>query len=83
VELTLFVECEDGDIEAFAEVVDFFLHDTFNPSRIRSTFRRRTAQITLLSHWGFTVGAWLPRRKIELELDLAKVPGAPQQIIHF
>jgi len=29
---------------------------------------------------GFTVGAWLPWRGIELELDLALLEGAPQVV---
>ena len=83
VDLTLFVACESGEVRPFEDVADFFLHDTFEPVRLRATFRGSLAQVPLVSSGGFTVGAWLPRLAIELELDLSAVPGAPSRIVNF
>ncbi len=83
VDLTLFVAAESGEVKPFEDVVDFFLHDTFEPERLRATFRGIEAQISIVSSGGFTVGAWLPRQAVELELDLATVPLAPRRIVRF
>jgi len=38
------------------------------------------AELKVTAWGGFTVGLWLPIQQVELELDLAEVPGAPQNI---
>jgi hypothetical protein len=75
--ITLSVSGESG-FESYDEVAEFFLHPTFRPSRLRAAFHGRKAEVRIVSWGGFTVGVWLPKRGIELELDLAKIPGAPR-----
>jgi hypothetical protein len=61
-------------------VAEFFLHDSFRPSRVKATFRDAVAAKTVTAWGGFTVGAWIPSKGVELELDLAQEPGAPDII---
>jgi hypothetical protein len=77
VEITLAVLCEK-DLESYDDVVEFFLHPTFRPSRLRVAFRGQRAVVQIVSRGGFTVGTWLPKRHVELELDLARLPDAPR-----
>ncbi len=65
---------------SFSDAVEFFLHPTFNPSRIKVAFRGHEAAVTVRALGGFTVGVWLPAQGIELECDLALLPEAPQVI---
>ncbi|BCI68736.1 pYEATS domain-containing protein [Acetobacter aceti] len=64
----------DGD-----EVL-FYLHDSFPKNVRRERFRGGRASIAVTTWGGFTVGIWLPRQQIELELDLAQLPNAPKAI---
>jgi hypothetical protein len=64
----------DGDL------VHFHVHDSFSPSMFKCLFKEGVAKLTLEAWGGFTVGAWIPSRKVELELNLAEVPGAPKII---
>ncbi|MEG8028954.1 pYEATS domain-containing protein [Sphingomonas aerolata] len=59
------------------EEVEFFLHDSYRPDRVRASFEDGKACYAVLAWGGFTLGAWLPARKIELELDLSEMKGAP------
>jgi hypothetical protein len=60
------------------EEVEFHLHDSFKPPTVTQRFRRGVAQL-LVSVWGgFTVGIWIPKHQIELELNLAELSKAPQ-----
>jgi hypothetical protein len=77
--IILSVSGESG-FESYDEAVEFFLHPTFRPDRLRATFRGRKAEAQIVSWGGFTVGVWLPKHSIELELDLAKIPGAPRVV---
>jgi hypothetical protein len=61
-------------------IAEFFLHDSFRPSRVKAAFRKGEATQTVTSWGGFTVGAWIPSAKVELELDLAREPGASRII---
>ena len=61
----------------FARIV---LHPTFSPPAIKVAFRGRHARLRIRAWGGFTVGAWVPRDGIELELDLAQVESAPRII---
>jgi len=79
VPITLSVSAE-GEFESYEEIVEFFLHPTFRPDRLRAAFEGRKAEVQIVAWGGFTVGVWLPQRGIELELDLAKVPGAPRAV---
>lgn len=68
------------DFESYDDVVEFFLHPTFRPDRLRAAFHGHDAELRIVAWGGFTVGAWLPARRIELELDLANLPDAPKVI---
>jgi hypothetical protein len=61
-------------------VAEFFLHDSFRPSRVKATFRNAVATHTVTASGGFTVGAWIPSEEVELELDLAHEPRTPNII---
>lgn len=58
----------------------FYLHDSFPKDVRRERFRDGRAKTSVTSWGGFTVGIWLPRQGIELELDLALLPDAPVPI---
>ena len=60
--------------------VQFFLHDSFQPQMHEVLFKAGVAEFGVAAWRGFTVGAWLPFEGIELELDLAAMPDAPQVI---
>ena len=76
----LIVECtKPGTVGD--EQVEFFLHDSFRPNRIAAAFRKGRATAAVTAWGGFTVGAWLPARELELELNLATAPGAPRIIV--
>ncbi|SHF21701.1 hypothetical protein SAMN02745157_1927 [Kaistia soli DSM 19436] len=62
------------------EYVEFFLHDTFVPDVFRTPFIGNTSTLSVLAFGGFTVGAWIPSREVELELDLASIRKAPRII---
>lgn len=68
---------------SYNEPVEFFLHPTFHPDRIRTIFRGYRARIELGCYGGFTVGAWIPGAGVELELDLAELDDAPHIIKNF
>ncbi len=77
VEVVLTVKAPRGvDLEN-ADCVEFYLHDTFDPDVVPAMFTGGVAELSLITYGGFTVGAWIGCSKIELELDLAKVRGAP------
>ncbi len=80
VDVHLRVDADSSLPSSFSDVVVFFLHPTFNPNRVSVAFRGHTATLTVRAWGGFTVGAWLPHRGVELECDLAAVPGAPRII---
>jgi hypothetical protein len=61
-------------------IAEFFLHDSFRPSRVKVAFRKGEATQAVTSWGGFTVGAWIPSAEVELELDLARERGAPRII---
>lgn len=65
---------------SYSDVVEFFLHPTFSPNRIKASFRGREASLTVRASGGFTVGVWLPDHDVELESDLALLPGAPRVV---
>ncbi|MGR9265614.1 pYEATS domain-containing protein [Rhizobium leguminosarum] len=58
----------------------FYLHDTFRPDNHTVGFVSRRSRLNLHAFGGFTVGVWLPRQEIELELDLAEIADAPTAI---
>jgi hypothetical protein len=75
------VVCADRSLPPnYSDAVEFFLHPSFNPSRLKVKFRGHKASLTVRAWGGFTVGAWLPERGVELECDLAELPGAPRVI---
>jgi hypothetical protein len=58
------------------EVILFALHDTFGDPPIRLVKAENgTADLSLISYGSFTVGAALDGGNIELELNLADLPG--------
>lgn len=80
VEITLTVRAFAHLAPSFGPV-EFYLHDTFNPSRIVTRMRGHEASVTVSAWGGFTVGAWIPGAGIELECDLAQLPDAPRVIV--
>jgi len=58
----------------------FYLHDSFRPVRQIAEFEKGAATLRVTAWGGFTVGAWIPHAGIQLELDLAKMKGAPDII---
>lgn len=81
VELTIGVVADGKAGELVpAEKAEFFLHDSFDPAKYAVGFRGRSARLTVSAWGGFTVGVWLPQQQLELELDLAQLPGAPRII---
>ncbi|MBP2238694.1 hypothetical protein J2Z31_005235 [Sinorhizobium kostiense] len=84
VTVVLTVEADPDLISSsYDEPVEFFLHPTFHPDRIRTIFRGYRARIELGCYGGFTVGAWIPGAGVELELDLAELSDAPHIIKNF
>ena len=51
-----------------------------NPSRLKAIFQGHEASLTVRARGGFTVGAWLPERGVELECDLADPAIAPSRV---
>jgi hypothetical protein len=81
VEITCSVRCVEPNLQLIpGEKVSLFLHDTFRPDRVELELMSREAQYTFLAYGGFTIGIWIPRLNIQLELDLAALPDAPQAI---
>ena len=66
--------------EGFDGVVVIYLHSSFRPPRYELRFKDGVAKDKLKAWGGFTVGAWIPSRGVELELDLARVSAAPKII---
>jgi hypothetical protein len=64
-----------------ASEVEYFLHDSFDPDRLTIPFKDGVAEFSTLAYGGFTVGVWIAQAKIELELDLTRVRGAPRTIL--
>lgn len=64
----------------YSDMVEFFLHPTFDPPRLSAVFQGYEAKLKAYAVGGFTAGAWLRAQQIELELDLALLPGAPKII---
>jgi hypothetical protein len=58
--------------------VEFFLHDSFSPDHYVETLGEGRAELKIHAWGGFTVGVWIPRSGVELELDLALLPDAPR-----
>jgi hypothetical protein len=79
VRIKLSVVAEGVEVSA-GETVQFFLHSTFDPSVMTAPFEGQRASISRLSTGGFTVGAWIPSRRISLELNLATLSYAPRII---
>jgi hypothetical protein len=77
VEIQLDVRADPSRDPSYSDTVEFFLHPTFKPSCLKTTFRGHQASLAVRAKGGFTVGAWLPEREIELECDLAELPDAP------
>lgn len=72
------VTAEPGLPVSAGGVVWFCLHPSFNPQWVRVMLINGRAELSIETWGGFTVGAWLPDGRVELELDLAKHPLAPQ-----
>jgi hypothetical protein len=77
-EVRLFVLAEDGTDMADVSAVEFFIHDDFEPNRLKTPVLGDKAKLSVNVTGGFTVGAWVPARRAKLELDLSKAPGAPR-----
>ena len=68
--------------DELAPAVAIFIDDVFRclKAGIVAKFVGNTARFSILAYGGFTVGAWIPSRQLQLELDLSEPPGAPQVI---
>jgi hypothetical protein len=62
------------------DCIEFYLHDTFDPDVVPAMFHDGKAELSLITTGGFTVGVWIPCADVQLELDLAELPGAPRII---
>jgi len=80
VTVALRVDADEGIALAIGECVWLCLHPSFNPEWVRLLFRGRTATLTVKAWGGFTVGAWVESRQVELECDLAELEHAPTRI---
>lgn len=78
VEIVMIVEAMNVDLPSSA-TAEFYLHQSFEPNNIiPAGFRNGRAEVSVIAYGGFTVGVWLPWKRVELELDLAEVKGAPR-----
>jgi hypothetical protein len=77
VAVELVVEAKEPSLLSIGDSVWFCLHPTFNPEWVRVFFRGGSATLLVRAWGGFTVGAWLPSQRIELECNLAAATGAP------
>lgn len=80
VQIRLMVQASPDASASPGDRVRFYLHDTFDPDVYERRLRDDQARLSIHAFGGFTVGVWLPRQKLQLELDLAEVPGAPEAI---
>lgn len=76
VRISLIVEADRAVSDGTS--VEFYLHDSFRPAKVKSEFRGQLAMEKVTSWGGFTVGVWIPSEGVELELDLARLPDAPK-----
>jgi hypothetical protein len=79
VDILLKVIAPEGEVSDL-ERVDFYLHQSFDPDIMPAAFENGVAQLSRWAWGGFTVGAWIPSKGVELELDLAELPNAPRII---
>jgi hypothetical protein len=77
VEVMLRVDASKAAAAREADCVEFHLHDSFDPDVVPAVLKDGVAELSLLAYGGFTVGVWIGCTETELELDLAKVKGAP------
>ncbi len=78
--VTMTVDAGSEAVFSPGDVAWFCLHPTFHPQWVRVLFGNRRAVLTVQAWGGFTVGVWLPGASVELELDLANLPLAPERI---
>ncbi|MGG6898023.1 pYEATS domain-containing protein [Rhizobium sp. BR 315] len=78
--INLIVEAEQSIDIALGDSVWLFLHPTFSPAQLKVLFRGRRAVLSTEAYGGFTVGVWIPKYKVELELNLAELSLAPSII---
>ncbi len=63
------------------DAAEFYLHEgSFRQPRVLVLFRDGRAEYSAVIWGGFTVGVWIPAHDVELELDLATLPGVPDFI---
>jgi hypothetical protein len=80
VEVVMIVDAPPGLVPDSEDVIEFYLHDTFDPDVVPAVFTEGKAELRVIAYGGFTVGAWIAHRGLSLELDLSKVRGAPRMI---
>ena len=81
VSIAMTVEAGRGVELGSGDCAWFCLHPTFQPQWVKVLFRGNAATLVLQAWGGFTLGVWLPEHRVELELDLSQVPGAPKAIV--
>ena len=78
-QIQLMVSSTDPKHDPLKGSVQFFLHDTFKNDRPTvSVDGSGTASLTLRAYGSFTVGVLADGGRTRLELDLAELPGVPQ-----
>ena len=65
------------------QIAWLYLHETIKPDERLVTFKGGKVIQNLVLWGGFTIGVWVPSQGVELELNLAKVRGAPAGIRKF
>lgn len=74
------ITLEVAGLAGNGDIAQFILHDSFQPEVREAEFHDNLATLTVTAWGGFTVGVWLPKRNIELELDLVELETAPRVI---
>ena len=80
VAVVLTVTADDPGQVGLEDDASFILHPSFSPAEVTVMFRSGRAQLRIQAWGGFTVGVRIPRVDVNLECDLAQVPGAPHII---
>lgn len=80
VAVALTVEADRSAKIGLGDYALFVLHPTFSPPVLKVPFRGSRASLRIQTWGGFTVGVWLPKAGVELEIDLSQLSDAPKII---
>lgn len=76
---SVLLEVTTNEAQAERGSVTFHLHPTFSPAVREVPLVAGRAELELLAWGAFTVGAECGEKRVPLELDLARIPGAPRR----